>query len=250
MMFDILREQFEPMENERLLEIWQANDRNEYSDEVYTVIRDILKERKIEIPDQKMIQAREAEEGKKKGPRCVKCGNPDPILFDFYFGEDETSPQAVLAPVCEACGSGRKWMIIGLVILGIPVLLFLLTKTLGAKAMHENATLITISLLVGIPAMFKANPRPLARQIAWKIAEKQLHEKFGIENSSPLGFKEEEIKKNWKLWPKWKLCQHCRILVEADAEICPSCNTPQPLLLVSSYPPAFQEKNEEEGNDH
>ena len=49
---DTIRLRFEQYSSEELLEIWIANDRDEYADETFTVIFEILSERGVNIPPQ------------------------------------------------------------------------------------------------------------------------------------------------------------------------------------------------------
>lgn len=49
---DTVRIHFEQMSSEELLDIWTANDRDEYAEHTFTVISEILKERGIDVPPQ------------------------------------------------------------------------------------------------------------------------------------------------------------------------------------------------------
>lgn len=58
-----IRDRMNLKETEELLEIWQNNDRAEWSDEAFEVIQEILKERGVDIPEQnKPIYEHEEEE--------------------------------------------------------------------------------------------------------------------------------------------------------------------------------------------
>jgi len=49
---DTIRLHFESLSSEELLDIWTANDRNEYAGETFNVISEILTERGVDIPPQ------------------------------------------------------------------------------------------------------------------------------------------------------------------------------------------------------
>lgn len=48
-----IRENFRSKSTEELLEIWETNDRDTWSDEVFEIVKEILAERKEDLPDQR-----------------------------------------------------------------------------------------------------------------------------------------------------------------------------------------------------
>jgi len=52
MSIDTIRLHFEPLSSEELLEIWAANDRDEYAEETFKAISNILIERGVAVPPQ------------------------------------------------------------------------------------------------------------------------------------------------------------------------------------------------------
>ena len=85
-----LKNNFQNQSNEELLDVWTKNDRYSYREEVFTAIRAILINRKIEIPEQEEAldtkEIKRAPEERKeiiRGAACVISGILITILWYF-----------------------------------------------------------------------------------------------------------------------------------------------------------------------
>lgn len=83
---DEIKTRMEQKSNEELLEVWIKNDREEWSDDAFEAIREVLAERKVTIPVQKVLKE-EDRPRETKGPvgwrfaRFVAA-----LLFTFFCG--------------------------------------------------------------------------------------------------------------------------------------------------------------------
>jgi hypothetical protein len=81
-----IRDNWKQKESKELLEIWQENNRAEWSDMTFDIIRQILEERGIEIPEQDEIEVdmqddEEADANAENRPHAPTFYQPQQVLF-------------------------------------------------------------------------------------------------------------------------------------------------------------------------
>jgi hypothetical protein len=154
---------------------------------------------------------------------CLKCHGENPALFDIYIGNKEKYEHVVIVPICESCGSKRKWSTFFLAVLVFIGILMLLGIVLGSDTIHQNSTFLTIAAVLLFGALMRQKPLDTAKEIASKYSLKMMKEHSILIEPMEWNIADELILKEWNNLSHWSVCPSCQKLNKEDGNIKCEC---------------------------